>query len=518
MKKSIVIYLIIIFYSSSIYAQLGFQKTYGTGHAAATAMERTSDGGYILTGGVVNVGAGKADVYLIKTDSNGNLAWTRSFGGAEYDYGWGVIQNMEGGYVSVGGSMSFGLTKAVYLVKTDNNGNLLTSRTYGNYQSATANAILQTSDSGYVIYGSCFDNIYRSLLIRTDKNGDTLWTKTYANKSGGSMIKTNYGGFVLCGRDQDGGNIDIFVTKTDNFGVPIWSRSLGIDSAITRCTKINKTSDGGYIIIGYSNKSNNTDVLLIKLDSLANIHWAKTYGGSDPDNGCDVKQTSDGGYIVSGLTNSFGNIYGDAYLIKTDSNGNLLWSKTYGDIYKESGYSVIQTSSGNYVIAGGTGISGGMYLIKTDSVGHVGCYENNPSTIVNIPTTHSSIGTNYISHCNATSTPSTVVDSGGVEYLLCTYSIDEMYNSQSTYTLYPNPTSEKVTVDLGKTYKTIYVSVKNIMGQEVLSKTYKTTNQLSFEIKGSSGVYFVEIRTDEGLPAETLVKAGKSAVFKVVKE
>ena len=87
-----------------------------------------------------------------------------------------------------------------------------------------------------------------------------------------------------------------------------------------------------------------------------------------------------------------------------------------------------------------------------------------------------------------------------------------------SFNFYPNPTSGKITIDLGKHYKTIDVSVKNVLGQLVLSKTYKTTNQLSFRIKGSSGVYFVELRTDEGLPAGTLVKAGKSAVFKVVKE
>ncbi len=505
MKKYAIIYLVILLSSSNIYAQPGFQKSYGNGYSGATAMQMTTDGGFIMTGGINYLGAGKADMYLVKTNRNGDLEWTRTFGGAEYDYGWAITQNMEGGYVSVGATMSFGVQEAFYFVKTDHNGNLLQSRTYGNYTAAYAHEVYQTNDSGYVIYGFSNGSNSCSVLIRTDKNGDSLWTKTYSDKIGRSLVQTN-GGFVLCGKISN--STDIYITKTDNYGIEVWTKIFGVDSANVSCEKVMNTSDGGYIIVGNSNKMNMSDVLLLKTDSLGNLQWAKAYGGANTEFGYDVKQTYDGGYIASGITYSFGNTNGDAYLVKTDSNGNLLWSKTYGDVGKEAGYTVIQTIGGDYVIAGVTWISGGVYLIKTDSVGYVGCYENNPSTIASNPNIHYNNRSFVLGHINATSTPATVVNSGGVEYTLCVTGIDEIGKLETPFTLYPNPTSGIIEVDLGQTFEAVDITIRNTLGQIVLTKNYRLTRLLRLELNRAAGVYFVEIQTN----------SGKSSIWKVIKK
>ncbi|MFZ8835339.1 MAG: hypothetical protein ACO2O5_14280, partial [Candidatus Caldipriscus sp.] len=119
---------------------------------------------------------------------------------------------------------------------------------------------------------------------------------------------------------------------------------------------VQQTSDGGYIVAGYTASfgAGSWDIFLIKTDANGNIQWAKTYGGTDEDRAHSVQQTSDGGYIVAGVTFSFGTGYSDAFLVKTDANGNIVWAKTYGGTYSDYAYSVQQTSDGGYIVAGHT--------------------------------------------------------------------------------------------------------------------------------------------------------------------
>lgn len=134
---------------------------------------------------------------------------------------------------------------------------------------------------------------------------------------------------------------------------------------------VQQTSDGGYIITGYTSSFGAGNVLLLKTNPFGDALWIMTFGGADHEYGRSVQETTDGGYIIAGYTRSFGAGDGDVYLIKTDSSGDTLWTKTYGGTSYDYGWAVQQTTDGGYIVAGATLSFGAgvwdVYLIKTRS-------------------------------------------------------------------------------------------------------------------------------------------------------
>src|SRR3990172_2495921 len=207
------------------FSQTTFQKTFGgTSYDWGFSVQQTTDGGYIITGTTPSFGAGGQDVYLIKTDAGGNSLWTKTFGGITYDVGNSVRQTTDGGYIIAGTTYSFGVGNYdVYLIKTDANGNTLWTKTFGGTSSDEGYSAQQTTDGGYVIAGltdSFGAGLYDVYLIKTNGSGDTLWTKTFGGIGidyGLSAQQTTDGGYVIAGVTQSfgAGIDDVYLIKTD---------------------------------------------------------------------------------------------------------------------------------------------------------------------------------------------------------------------------------------------------------------------------------------------------------------
>jgi hypothetical protein len=318
------------------------------------------------------------------------VEWSRIYGGNN-SFGKSVIQSNDGGYVIVGNyTPSDTWHDDVYLIKTNSNGIIQWHKTFGGDYSDYGRSVQQTNDNGFIIVGRYYypnseGSIY---LIKTDSEGNEQWSKTFGNMyyfdDGWSVQQTNDDGFIIAGvseyRENTGHrNIDVILVKTDSYGNKEWEKLFGSDADFGHNDdygySLQITNDGGYIIAGYSvSYASGKDVYLIKTDSDGNETWEKFYGGSNDDYGREIKQTNDNGYIITGATNSFGAESFDVYLLKTDSNGNELWSKTFGGSGNDEGYSVQQTNDGGFIISGFTNTYGGgnydVYLIKTDSVGN----------------------------------------------------------------------------------------------------------------------------------------------------
>ncbi len=208
---------------------------------------------------------------------------------------------------------------------------------------------------------------------------DTLWTKTYGGIYS-DIVRcvqvTSDGGYIMTGSTASygAGDMDVYVIKTDSLGDTLWTKVYGSPYS-DRSEWIECTTDSGYIVaggLGYS--VGNLDIWLLKINIWGDTLWTKIFGGVNWDGPWSVRQTHDNGYIVCGKTESYGAGWSDVWLIKTDSAGDSIWTKTYGGIHHDYGYSTIQTRDYGYLIAGCTYSYGAgqsdAWLIKTDSLGN----------------------------------------------------------------------------------------------------------------------------------------------------
>jgi hypothetical protein len=338
-------------------------KTFGgSGNDEGWSVQQTSDGGFILVGWTWSFGAGGFDVWLIKTDADGNKLWDRTFGGRGSDYGYSVQQTRDGGFIIVGDTASFGAGWAdVWLIKTDANGNKQWDRTFGGSGLDSGSSVQQTSDGGFILVGDTASfgaGGFDVWLIKTDADGNKLWDRTFGGGGsdwGSSVQQTSDGGFILVGYTTSFGAGDVWLIKTDADGNKLWDRTFG-GGGSDWGSSVQQTSDGGFILVGYTASfgAGGFDVWLIKTDADGNKLWDRTFGGGGSDWGSSVQQTSDGGFILVGWTWSFGAGGPDVWLIKTDADGNKLWDRTFGGSMVDRGFSVQQTRDGGFIIVGAT--------------------------------------------------------------------------------------------------------------------------------------------------------------------
>jgi len=367
--KKLIIVLFLNFVS--LYA---WERTYGGGLSdRGYCVKQTPDLGYIITGCTYSFGNGYGDLYLLKTDSLGNLEWSKTFGGNLEDIGF-CVEDAGNGYVVVGSTYSYGVNEDMYFIKVDLNGNLIWQKVYGdpNYIQC-GYEVEKTVDGGYIITGYWSRDIY---LLKTDVYGNIEWQKryrVYAENRGYSVKQTSDNGYIIAGYTHSPLHqvTDICVIKVDSLGEMKWLRLFGGDGK-EKGYCIVETHDKCYAIVGYTNSfgSGGYDVYLIKVDTLGNLLWERTYGGVRNDFGYSVKETQDKGFIITGVKDEGNTGYKNIYVLKTDSLGNILWEKIFGGQADECGYWVENISEKGYVIAGYTNSFGygeyDVYIIKEE--------------------------------------------------------------------------------------------------------------------------------------------------------
>jgi hypothetical protein len=344
---------------------------------------QTTDGGYVITGKTMSTFGRFWDVFLLKTDARGDTLWVKTYGCPYDDVATSVQQTKDGGYIIAGSSQPLGLGYVkMYLIKTDAKGDTIWTKMLGQTENDAAYCVEQTTDNGYILAGYAFSWATGGpdvCFIKTDSRGDTLWTKTFGgiyDDMAFAIQQTSDGGYVAVGFKGEPRNHDVYLLKTDAEGDTLWTKSYGGEYDDVG-SSVQQTRDGGYIIAGHTqsfNEGGDPDVYLLKTDAKGNIIWAKTYGGTDYDVGYKVLQTSDGGFIVVGYSGPElvpGQLAGfDVYVLKTNGDGDELWSKTFKRPGADAGLDIKQTRDGGFIIVGQTNLTGfgnaNIYLLKLE--------------------------------------------------------------------------------------------------------------------------------------------------------
>ena len=353
----------------------------GSGFERAYHIQQTTDAGYIISGyssssasgDVSGTNHGSDDYWIVKLDDLGTIVWNKLLGGSGTDNASYIQQTADGGYIISGTSSSSASGDVsgtnnggqdYWIVKLDACGNIVWNKLLGGDGVEYATNIQQTSDGGYIISGFS------------------------SSSASGNVSETNHG------------SSDYWIVKLDDLGNIVWNKLLGGSSNET-ATNIQQTSDGGYILSGFSSSSasgnvsetnhGSSDYWIVKLDDLGNIVWNKLLGGSSNEFATNIQQTSDEGYIISGYSSSSasGNVsetnhgFIDYWIVKLDALGNIVWNKLLGGRSSDAASNIQQTTDGGYIISGYSVSSAsgnvletnhGIYdywIVKLDALGNI---------------------------------------------------------------------------------------------------------------------------------------------------
>jgi hypothetical protein len=321
--------------------------------------------------------------FLFIAQSASANTWMRTYGGQGVDAFWSMRLTADGNFIVAGHSDSFGGSTDFWVVKVDLAGNILWEKIYGGDGFDFGADIRQTADSGYIVIGDreFADNNQDLQVIKLDATGAIEWQKTYGDTGFDefhAIRQTSDGGYIVLAATESFGanNVDLWVLKLNVAGDILWQKmydALNFDFG----ADIQQTTDGGYIVTAQTSPSDigkDNDVLVFKLSSTGSIQWKRLYGGNDGDSPLAIRQTTDGGYVVISTTRSFGVQDVDAWILKLDASGNLIWSRTFGATNMERPFSIEQTIDGGFIVVSDSnsfGPNGDVWLLRLNSAGTI---------------------------------------------------------------------------------------------------------------------------------------------------
>ncbi len=526
------IFFILFISSITVYSQaptIEWQKVYG-GAIGETpnSICQTSDGGFILAGISFSMaGAGditqnsvnnKSDIWIIKITSLGVKQWQRKIrADSMFDSRPKIKQTPDGGYIiGIDSDSGVGYDKTVpskgasdyWILKLDSIGTIIWQKSIGGAGPESLSNLELTTDGGYIISGDSsstasgdktenrINNSNDYWIVKLDSIGNVVWDNTIGgnfNDNNPVVKPTIDGGYIVSGYSDSNssvdktqnsyGNYDYWVVKLDANGVVQWDKTIGGDY-VDYSIWLVQSSDGNYYISGFSfsgvsglktEPNHQGDIWIVKLDSSGNILWENTIGGNYSEEFPYIYTTNDGGIIM--LCNSVSDISGDKtqnnrgisvttftdqetpdyWMVKLDSNGIVQWDKTIGGNLRDSifGNNVLQTSDGGFIVGGSSSS-----LISGDK---------------------------------------TITNYGSPNFWILKLSPENLETNQTTLensVVYPNPTNDIVNINFKEKLNDYTVKLSTIFGQQVLVKRFSQVANVTLEILGESGIYFLSIENE----------------------
>lgn len=503
-----------------------------------------STGGYMITGYTKSYSMGGKDIYLITTDSCGNLCQSRIIGDTLDEEAWRIAAPATGPYGLFGYSSSFRPGNPnkpdFYLVELNKSISQINfGKSTGDVQIDEGFDAIRLSGGGYLgvgrtrSYGQGLSDVY---VVRYNSSGVVQWSRALGRTDHDvayAVIQTSDGGFALCGTTGggSGSNSDIYLIKLSSMGSVQWDKIYGT-ARNEQGYDLKQLSDGGYIITGYTTNSQSQpqskrDVLLLRVTSNGTVSWCNAYGGTELDEGRKVILDGTSGFTVIGSTQSYGNGLWDVYILNTNTSGTVQWVRSYGGEENEEGRDIKQAEDDGYVATGYTETwSHGLkdvYLIRTDAGGESGCNQDSGAVTwtVSLSTT-SDIDT---------TTGDSTLDGGILETvvhldsIICSDcdsvkcqrdSVDEAYRGwmvlgegpshKMLLGAFPNPVVDLLFIKASDA-KLNRIEIVDAFGRTVRSEDFGGQSWISMDVRIlPAGVYFVHASTDRGYFVKVVMK------------
>lgn len=298
----------------------------------ANMLLENSESGYIVLGNTISPIDESKDILVFKTNQSGHTEWFSRYGSSEDQEGHSILSLINGGYIICGQSIDENTGfNMLYLLKINLDGSQVWEQTFGGNGENYGFSIIESNDGSFLITGmteNSDDMSGDAWLLKVDLDGNKIWEQTYGGTGtdlSRSLVYTG-DGYIMVGNTSSygSGNNDIFVIKVNIEGTQEWSNTYG-GSGTDIGRKIIKTSDGSFAIAGYTDsfgENSGFNVWLLKIDALGNLLWDKTFGADGNDRALSAQQTSDGGFVLTGFSNSIDSA-SDILIIKTDDKGNI---------------------------------------------------------------------------------------------------------------------------------------------------------------------------------------------------
>jgi len=468
-----------------------------------------------------------------------SIAWEKSFGGSNQEYGYCIKQTNDGGYIVVGESVSpvGGMITNNYggydcwVVKMNNTGTIQWQKNLGGSDYDRANSVALTADGGYIIVGMAYSNNndvtghYGSSdvwAVKLSSTGVLEWQKALGGSSveeGLSIQQTTDGGYILCGYTfSTNGAVTTgpggWIVKINATGTIQWQKSIG-----NYMNSIQQTSDGGYVAAGYTNGPlGNTDYHIVKLDNVGTTVWQKYYGGTSSDAAYSIQQTTDGGYIVAGESNSSNtdvtnnNGSYDYWVVKLNNLGELQWQKALGGSSFDYGKSVQQTIDGGYIVCGNINSTNGLITGNHGDADYWVVKLNNLGSLV-WQKTLGGLGTDWgqsiqqtadggfiVAGTTGSSSGDVTVQYGDRDFWVVKLNPQELstndFSNENKVTFFPNPTKDFFKLS---TYDNIQkIELYDLNGKKLLTKDDFVDEKIAIQ-NFSKGMYFIKIYMNNGV-------------------
>lgn len=506
MKKTVILFVVILstFNSYSQAPAIEWKKTIGAPNdEQASQLIYTTDGGFVMAGSSSSItnnfsdNHGQYDYAIIKMSALGVVEWQKCYGGSASDFAKSIQQTSDGGYIVAGittsndGDVSGNHGSFDYwVIKLDSMGILIWQKAIGGSQDDSASTIRQTADGGYILAG-----------LSNSIDGDHLPTT---------------------------GNNDKWIVKLNATGDIEWQKSFYTGTGTTvKGVLIELTADGGYIVgcenlstVGVTVGTTTTfypDYNVIKLNSLGETMWQKSFGGLHTENLNDIKQTADLGYIIIGTSfSNDGDVTGhhggtgttgnsDYWVVKLNAAGDIVWQKSLGGNFNEIGNSIQQTSDGNYILTGSATSNSGdvsgnhgnidYWVVRLSYLGDIlwqkclgGSNQDFGTSIIQSQDNgYALLGKSLSSNGDVSQ------NFGNFDFWIVKLAEDLLSNQQfqqEVLLVYPNPVSSLLMVQLPNNALIQKIIITDVTGKVIVQQTQNTTQVMTENL--SNGVYFIE--------------------------